>query len=307
MLASNTMFTSINPAVSAVFLSLLLSDLAFRSAEAQNSGCHEVCSNGIDKGDLSRCLANQAPTTAAALKDAYDALVKLNLQAGAVDDQNSVLNRFNVLVESQAGGGVTSQEGLAMCLPGDRFSWSPDCDVAPPLCVNRTSYEIEMGNIGYLVDTVYHGDDRFHRYAFNATTMFETEYQSPTLTPGYQCTTNPWFQTGMCTDADILPLTCPTETMTSPNPFFNGWNTHQYYGDIGKVVVGQVLRNNDLVACMDVIEAGLDSNDDTTTDISPKDNKSAKKAKKVGKIDNKSAKKAKEVGKKDTKEKKTKV
>jgi len=256
----------------------------------------------MDKGVLSQCLANQTPTTTAALRDAYHAMVDVNLQYGAVDDQNSVLDRFNVLVAIQAGGGVTSLEGLAVCLPGDKFYWNPDCAVAPILCVNRTPYELEMGNIGYLVDTEYHGDDLFHRYAFNATTSFETEYQSPTLSTGYQCTTLPWFQTGMCTDADILPLTCPEETINNPNPFFNGWNATQYYGDIGKVVVGQVLRNHDLAACMDEIEAGSDSYDETTTDVSPNGKKSFKKAKKV--------KKAKKGGKKDakdTKGKKTKV
>mmetsp|Transcript_2100 Transcript_2100/g.5544 ORF Transcript_2100/g.5544 Transcript_2100/m.5544 type:complete len:304 (-) Transcript_2100:276-1187(-) len=232
-------------------LALLLVCPAFPTAAGDGTGCYETCSSGIDTGAVARCLASPAD---AAMPNVYDAVVDLNLASGADGDEGRVLAGLNAL-SAQAGRAFTA-EGLSFCLPGDAFYWNPDCNVAAVLCRNRTAEEMELGNIGYIVDAAYHDDDLFHRYAFNATTMVETAYQSPTLSSGYQCTALPWYKTGMCAGESGLPITCPEETAGSPNPFYNGWSANQYYGDVGAVVIGQQLRNANLAPCMEELDEG---------------------------------------------------
>eukprot|EP00586_Coscinodiscus_wailesii_P022239 CAMPEP_0172507230 /NCGR_PEP_ID=MMETSP1066-20121228/202449_1 /TAXON_ID=671091 /ORGANISM="Coscinodiscus wailesii, Strain CCMP2513" /LENGTH=293 /DNA_ID=CAMNT_0013284711 /DNA_START=52 /DNA_END=930 /DNA_ORIENTATION=+ len=233
------------------------------TAAEHATGCHEICPSGIDTGAVAKCLAN--PVNNAAMTTVHDTLVNLDLAAGADGDESRVLAGLTAL-SAQSGNAVTA-EGLAFCLPGDVFYWNPDCAVAPVLCRNRTAEEIELGNIGYIVDATYHGDDLFHRYAFNTTSMVETAYQSPTLGAGYQCTALSWFKTGMCNSVGGIPLTCPEEITGSPNPFYNGWNANQYYGDVGAVVVGQQLRNVDLAPCLEELNKTNSSDDIDHADL----------------------------------------
>jgi len=237
----------------AASLALVLACQAFSATAGDATSCHELCPNGIDTGPLAQCLSGPAD---AAMTDVYDAVVDLGLATGAGGEETDVLAGLNVL--SAQKGKASTAEGLTFCLPGGgggAFYWNPDCTVAPMLCSERTADEIELGNIGYVVDSVYHGDDLFHRYAFNATTLVETSYQSPTLSTGFQCATLPWFKTGKCANDGGVSITCPEETTGNPNPIFNGWNAAQYIGDVEAVVVAQQLRNAGLEPCLEELNA----------------------------------------------------
>eukprot|EP00563_Minutocellus_polymorphus_P017462 CAMPEP_0197720088 /NCGR_PEP_ID=MMETSP1434-20131217/3559_1 /TAXON_ID=265543 /ORGANISM="Minutocellus polymorphus, Strain CCMP3303" /LENGTH=230 /DNA_ID=CAMNT_0043304887 /DNA_START=21 /DNA_END=713 /DNA_ORIENTATION=- len=180
------------------------------------------------------------------MKSIYDTAVEEGLRAG----QGGMGMVLKGLTAIQPGADVPNPEGLAMCMAADddkaaedAFYWAPNCNMAPPFCRNLTVEEEALGNIGYVVDAIIHGDNAgFHRYAFNDTYAIKTSYQSPTLSTGFKCSDMEWFKHGLCLDP--LAMSCPTVSSRGTR------NANQYYGTVESVVVGMQLREDSLAPCL---------------------------------------------------------
>lgn len=220
--------------------------------------CFESCGlEGADTKVMGTCLqrsiedGGQGSSVQDAMLEIYDNVNAAGIQPGGIEEKDSILMGLNA---AKPGETASNSEGLYYCISNnetgvDTFFWVLNCVVLKQgfsgdesLCVGLTTEEQEMPSVGYVVDALLLGDDKFHRYVFNSTTVISTESQ-PIEASGYSCSRRPWFTSTKCTDP--LATTCSTTFQGS-----TGLGAFQHYGEVNTVVVGQDIREWQLDPCL---------------------------------------------------------